>query len=86
MVILEAYLQATEKIMVVGLVPPNGIRRKPLDAALTFATMANLHPNRVALTVAAGEAMNERAATGVWFSPRERVKRVREAAKLIRIC
>jgi len=30
--------------------------------------------------------MNERAATGVWYSPRERVERVREATKLIRMC
>ena len=68
MVILEAYLQATEKITVVGLVPPIGIRRQPVDVALAFATLANLHPNRVALTIAAGEAMNEKAATGIWFS------------------
>jgi coenzyme F420-dependent glucose-6-phosphate dehydrogenase len=48
--------------------------------------MAKLHPTRVTLTVGAGEAMNEKTATGLWFSPRERVERVEEAIRLIKKC
>jgi len=85
-VALEAYLQATKRIMMVGLVPPLGIRRQPVDIALAFATMAVLHPGRVSLTVGAGEAMNEKTATGFWPTPRERVERVEEAIQLINMC
>jgi coenzyme F420-dependent glucose-6-phosphate dehydrogenase len=85
-VAMEAYLQVTRNIPVIGLVPPIGIRRQPVDVALAFATMGILHPGRVALTVGAGEAMNEKTATGLWFSPQERAERVEEAIKLIKMC
>ena len=47
-------------------------RRRALD----FATLALLHPGRVALTVGTGEAMNERNTTRRWPPARERSARV----------
>jgi coenzyme F420-dependent glucose-6-phosphate dehydrogenase len=85
-IMLEAYLQQTKSIMCGATVlAPIGIRHWPLDVAFAFATMGVLHPGRVALTVGAGEAMNEKASTGIWFSAGERVARLEEAIQLIKM-
>jgi coenzyme F420-dependent glucose-6-phosphate dehydrogenase len=84
---LVAYLQATERVVVGGqVIAPIGLRRYPVDVALDMATAALLYPGRVALTVGAGEAMNERNTTGLWPPARERMERCVEAMELIRRC
>jgi len=85
-VLMESYLQNTERAKVIGLIPPIGIRHQPVDVALGISTMDNLHPGRAGLCVAAGEAMNEENATGRWMKPRERVEAVEEATELIKKC
>lgn len=84
---IVAYLQVTERVTVgAQVIAPIGLRREPVDVALDLATAALLYPGRVALTVGAGEAMNELNTTGRWPSPRERMERCVEAMELIRMC
>jgi len=82
---LEAFLNATERAIVGGMViPALGIRHHPIDVAIEVATQALLHPGRVALCVGTGEAMNEKTTTGCWPSLRERIGRTLEGIELIR--
>lgn len=84
---LVAYLQATERVRVgVQVIAPLGLRRHPVDVALDLASAALLYPDRVALTVGTGEAMNELNTTGRWPPAPERVARCAEAMQLIRRC
>ena len=84
---IGAYLHSTRDIVVgAQVIAPIGIRRQPVDVALDMATLALLHPGRVALTVGTGEAMNEANTTGIWPSTSERVARCVEAIELIRRC
>ena len=84
---IGAYLDATKEIVVgAQVIAPIGIRRQPVDVALEMATLALLHPGRVALTVGTGEAMNEANTTGIWPNTGERVARCIEAIELIRRC
>lgn len=84
-VLLEAYLSTTKRIKVGFMVlSPIGLRNNPIDVALICATMANLHPGRVALCTGTGEAMNERTTIGVWPSNKERLERLEEAIQVIR--
>ncbi|KKL12207.1 hypothetical protein LCGC14_2538060, partial [marine sediment metagenome] len=80
-----AFLERTQRVTVGGMVVPAiGIRRHPIDVALDFASLARLHPGRVALCVGTGEAMNEQTTTGLWPPLRERMERTTEAIELIR--
>jgi coenzyme F420-dependent glucose-6-phosphate dehydrogenase len=82
---LTAYLAATERAVVGGMViPALGIRHHPIDVAIETATQALLYPGRVALCVGTGEAMNEKTTTGFWPPTRERIKRTVEGIELIR--
>lgn len=86
-VMLEAYLATTKRIKAGFMVlSPIGIRNNPVDVALISATMANLHPGRFALCVGTGEAMNERTTIGFWPSTKERLERLEEAIKIIKMC
>jgi coenzyme F420-dependent glucose-6-phosphate dehydrogenase len=86
-VMLEAFLSNTKKINAGFMVlSPIGIRNNPVDAALTCASMSNLHPGRISICVGTGEAMNERTTTGVWPSTRERIERLEEAINLMKKC
>lgn len=81
---ISAFLERTRRVTVGGMVVPAvGIRRHPIDVALDFATLARLHPGRVALCVGTGEAMNEQTTTGLWPSTRERIERTIEGIELI---
>lgn len=86
LVMAEAYLQRTRAIPVHYMVSGVGLRHHPVDIALEAATMASLHPGRVALHLGTGEAMNEKTTTGLWPSPEERVGRVEEAMRLVKAC
>ncbi|MEM4219617.1 MAG: LLM class flavin-dependent oxidoreductase [Candidatus Caldarchaeum sp.] len=86
LVMAEAYLQLTKKIEVHYMVSGTGIRHHPIDIALNVTTMALLHGDRVALHLGTGEAMNDKTTTGYWPSSKERLERLKEAIKLIRMC
>lgn len=84
---LAAVLAATQRVTVgAQVIAPIGLRHHPIDVALDMATLALMHPGRVALTVGTGEAMNERNTTGLWPSAAERRSRCVEAMELIRMC
>jgi len=85
-VTLEAYLSATKRVTCGSMVTCPTIRFHPAEVALTYATLALYHPGRVALALGAGEAINEKACTGIWPSPKERVERLEEAVRLIKKC
>jgi len=86
LVMAEAYLQRTKQIEVHYMVSGTGLRHHPVDIALNAATMARLHPGRVALHIGTGEAMNDKTATGLWYSNLERIERVEESIRLIKMC
>lgn len=83
---MEAWLEKTTNIPVIGLICTLGPRRHPIDIALAMQSMALLHPGRVAFCAAAGEPVNEEAGTGVWPEPKERVERTVESIELVRKC
>jgi len=60
------------------------IRYNPAVVAEAFASLSLLYPGRVFLGVGSGEALNERAATGVWPKWQERWDRLAEAIAVIR--
>jgi F420-dependent hydroxymycolic acid dehydrogenase len=60
------------------------LRYHPSIVAEAFATLSHLHPGRVFLGVGSGEALNERAAVGLWPSWEERWERLIEALHIIR--
>ncbi|MFI5912028.1 TIGR03557 family F420-dependent LLM class oxidoreductase [Dactylosporangium sp. NPDC051541] len=59
-------------------------RHHPAEVAQAFASLGVLSPGRVFLGVGAGEALNERAATGRFGRYQERHDRLAEAVGLIR--
>jgi coenzyme F420-dependent glucose-6-phosphate dehydrogenase len=84
---LAAVLAATQRVTVgAQVIAPIGLRRHPIDVALDMASLALMHPGRVALTVGTGEAMNERNTTSLWPPAAERRSRCVEAMELIRAC
>jgi TAT-translocated FGD2 family F420-dependent dehydrogenase len=60
------------------------LRYHPSIVAEAFATLSHLHPGRVFLGVGSGEALNERAAMGLWPAWEERWERLIEALQIIR--
>jgi len=60
------------------------LRYHPSIVAEAFATLSHLHPGRVFLGVGSGEALNERAAIGLWPAWEERWERLIEALHIIR--
>lgn len=61
-----------------------GYRLHPVALAQAVATLAALHPQRVWVSLSAGEAINEHVAGGSWPEPRERIDRMFESVDLIR--
>lgn len=60
------------------------LRYNPAVVAEGFASLSLLYPGRIFLGVGSGEALNERAATGVWPKWQERWDRLIEAITIIR--
>ncbi len=60
------------------------LRYNPAVVAEAFTSLGLLYPGRIFLGVGSGEALNERAATGVWPKWQERWDRLIEAITIIR--
>jgi len=60
------------------------LRYNPAVVAQSFASLSLLNPGRVFLGVGSGEALNEKAATGIWPAWPERWERLIEAVGVIR--
>lgn len=61
-----------------------GYRMHPAALAQAAATLAALHPDRVWLSVAPGEAINEHVTGAAWPEAPERIERMFEAVEAIR--
>jgi coenzyme F420-dependent glucose-6-phosphate dehydrogenase len=61
------------------------LRYNPAIIAQAFATLGYLYPNRIILGIGTGEALNEVPAGGGWPSFNERLSRLEEAIKIIRL-
>lgn len=80
---LGAALERTDEVrMGTGVTPAIG-RYHPGLIAQTFATLATMAPGRVHLTLATGEAMNERPLGYDWPDYSERNRRMRDACEII---
>lgn len=75
--------QAPEAWMGTSVTCPT-LRYNPAVVAEAFATLSRLYPGRIFLGVGSGEALNERAATGLWPAWQERWDRLAEAIHIIR--
>ena len=60
------------------------IRYNPAIIAQVIATLSVMYPNRIALGVGAGEALNEYPPTGEWPNPRQRLDMLTEAVYVIK--
>ncbi|MBB5825912.1 glucose-6-phosphate dehydrogenase (coenzyme-F420) [Micromonospora carbonacea] len=82
---MAAVGERTRRIQIGTSVMVPTFRYNPAVVAQTFATLALLHDNRVALGVGTGEALNEVAVSGrAWPEFKERFARLREAIGLMR--
>ena len=61
------------------------LRYHPAIVAQAFATLGRMYPGRVRLGLATGEPMNEMPLGYDWPSPKERIERLEEAVKIIRM-
>jgi F420-dependent hydroxymycolic acid dehydrogenase len=81
---LGALSHATSKIWMGTAVTCPTIRYNPAVVAEAFASLSFLSQSRVFLGIGSGEALNEKAATGIWPSWNQRSQRLIEASKIIR--
>jgi len=85
-VVLPVIAERTKTISPIGTnVTCPCYRYNPAVVAQAFSTLGRIYPGRIALGVGSGEAMNEIPTTGVWPSPKERLERLIEAVKVIRM-
>jgi F420-dependent hydroxymycolic acid dehydrogenase len=81
---LAALAQRTTRVHFGTVVTCPSFRYQPAIVAQAFATLSQLAPGRVYLSVGSGEALNEKAATGAWGEYEERADRLVEAVGIIR--
>ncbi len=82
---LAAAAERTRRAKLGTLVTSPILRYHPAIVAQAFATLGYLYPGRIFLGVGAGEAINEVPLGYKWPSPRERIERLEEALKIIRL-
>jgi coenzyme F420-dependent glucose-6-phosphate dehydrogenase len=82
---LSAVGERTERVQLGTSVLTATFRYNPAVVAHAFATLGVLYPDRIALGIGSGEALNEVAVARIkWPDFKERFARVREAVELIR--
>ncbi|MDH5686711.1 MAG: TIGR03557 family F420-dependent LLM class oxidoreductase [Candidatus Bathyarchaeota archaeon] len=82
---ISAAAERTERAPIGTCVTPPLFRYHPALVAQAFATLGFMYPGRIFITVATGEAMNEVPLGYPWPSHQERLKRLEEAVKIIRL-
>ncbi|MEM1518298.1 MAG: TIGR03557 family F420-dependent LLM class oxidoreductase [Nitrososphaerota archaeon] len=82
---LSSVLAVTKRVICGTLVTAPILRYHPGIVAQAWATMAEMFPNRLFLGIGAGEAVNEMPLGFDWPSPVERVERLEEAIKIIKL-
>ena len=81
---LAAVAERTKKVNLGTGVTAPILRYHPALVAQTFATLGVMYPDRIFLTVATGEAMNEVPLGYPWPPHKERAERLEEAIRIIR--
>jgi len=82
---IAAAAERTKKIKIgTGITAPT-LRYNPAIVAQAFAALGSMYEGRIFLGVGTGEAMNEIPVGAGWPSTRERVERLEEAVKVIRL-
>ena len=61
------------------------LRYHPAIVVQAFASLAYIYPKRIFLELGAGEPINEISLGYEWPSPRERVERLEEAIRIIKL-
>jgi coenzyme F420-dependent glucose-6-phosphate dehydrogenase len=82
---LEAALAKTDRIVVGTGVTTPILRYNPAVVAQVFATLGYMFPGRVFLGLGRGESLNEVPAGTSWPPNKERLERLEEAIKLIKL-
>lgn len=82
---LGALGASTSRIIIGTSVLTPTFRYHPAVVAQAFATLGCLFPGRVVLGVGSGESLNEVPLGSEWPAPKERLARLRESIKLIRM-
>lgn len=82
---ISAVLASTKRVLCGTCVTAPILRYHPAIIAQAWATMAEMFPNRVFLGLGTGEAVNEVPLGFNWPSPLERVERLEEAVKIIKL-
>jgi coenzyme F420-dependent glucose-6-phosphate dehydrogenase len=83
--LLASVAERTRRIPVGTAVTSPIIRYNPAIVAQAFATLGATYEGRIFLGVGTGEALNELPTTGIWPKGGERLGRLREAIKVIRM-
>jgi coenzyme F420-dependent glucose-6-phosphate dehydrogenase len=84
-VFLTTMAEKTSKVEVGPMVTAPILRYHPGIVAQAFATLEQLYPKRVFLGIGSGEALNEVPLGYDWPAPSERVERMEEAVRIIRL-
>jgi len=82
---LASAAERTKRISVGTSVTAPTLRYNPSIVAQAFATLGTLYPGRIFLGLGTGEAMNEVPPGASWPPLRERIARLEEAIKVIRM-
>ncbi|MEM2178266.1 MAG: TIGR03557 family F420-dependent LLM class oxidoreductase [Candidatus Methanomethylicaceae archaeon] len=82
---ITSVAERTSRISVGTCVTAPILRYNPAIVAQAFATLASIHPNRVFLSVGAGEALNEAPIGFQWPDPKTRIEMLEEAVKVIKL-
>ncbi len=82
---LGAFAQASHKVAFGTGVTAPMLRYNPAIVAQAFATLGNMYPGRPFIALGTGEAMNEIPAGASWPAFPERMARLEEAVKIIRM-
>lgn len=81
---LSAVAERTKRVSVGSVTAPL-LRYHPAIVAQAFATLNFMYPNRIFLCLATGESMNESPLGLKWPPYRERLERLEESIKIIKI-
>jgi coenzyme F420-dependent glucose-6-phosphate dehydrogenase len=82
---LASAAERTKHVMVGTSVTAPTLRYNPAIVAQAFATLGALYPGRIFLGLGTGEAMNEVPTGAAWPTLKERIGRLEEAIKVIRL-
>ncbi len=82
---LASAAERTSRVKLGTLVTAPILRYHPAIVAQAFASLAYIYPKRIFLGLGAGEPINEIPLGYEWPSPRERVERLEEAIRIIKL-